>query len=97
MFFSLVSGRRSLVAKVTDSWFACHEFEPSATEDPPMRGEGCQLRCLPRQLAMVKITRSFAKSSRLAEQCDVEIHSPILIGELGGSYNVEASFVSKIN
>ncbi|GFW83055.1 uncharacterized protein TNCV_4604821 [Trichonephila clavipes] len=26
-----------LVAKVTDSWTACHEFDPSAAEDPPCR------------------------------------------------------------
>ncbi|GFT17531.1 hypothetical protein TNCV_4807711 [Trichonephila clavipes] len=33
-------GRGSLVAKVTDSWAACCEFEPSAAEDPP-----CRKRC----------------------------------------------------
>ncbi|GFV71068.1 hypothetical protein TNCV_3703901 [Trichonephila clavipes] len=27
----------SLVAKVTDSWQACHEFEPSSAEDSPCR------------------------------------------------------------
>ncbi|GFX95615.1 hypothetical protein TNCV_4826291 [Trichonephila clavipes] len=32
------SGRDSLVAKVTDSCPACHEFQPSAAEDPPYRG-----------------------------------------------------------
>ncbi|GFU25958.1 hypothetical protein TNCV_5104551 [Trichonephila clavipes] len=32
------SGCGSLVAKVTDSWLACHEFEFSTTEDPPCRG-----------------------------------------------------------
>ncbi|GFV56074.1 uncharacterized protein TNCV_2266601 [Trichonephila clavipes] len=31
------SGRGSLVVKVMDSWPACHEFEPSATKDPPCR------------------------------------------------------------
>ncbi|GFT23010.1 hypothetical protein TNCV_1857881 [Trichonephila clavipes] len=31
----LYCGRGS---KVTDSWQACHEFEPSADEDPPCRG-----------------------------------------------------------
>ncbi|GFU77571.1 hypothetical protein TNCV_3499431 [Trichonephila clavipes] len=31
-------GRGSFVVKVTDSWLACHEFEPSTTEDPPCRG-----------------------------------------------------------
>ncbi|GFV58746.1 hypothetical protein TNCV_3730841 [Trichonephila clavipes] len=31
-------GRDSLVVKVTESWLACHEFEPSAAEDPPCRG-----------------------------------------------------------
>ncbi|GFX50600.1 hypothetical protein TNCV_2721871 [Trichonephila clavipes] len=30
-------GRGSLVAKVMDSWQACHEFEPSAAEEPPSR------------------------------------------------------------
>ncbi|GFX99807.1 hypothetical protein TNCV_258461 [Trichonephila clavipes] len=30
--------RGSPVAKVTDSWSACHEFEPCATEDQPCRG-----------------------------------------------------------
>ncbi|GFW18296.1 hypothetical protein TNCV_4008351 [Trichonephila clavipes] len=27
----------SLVVKVTDSWPACHEFDPSTAEDPPFR------------------------------------------------------------
>ncbi|GFX61357.1 uncharacterized protein TNCV_4894011 [Trichonephila clavipes] len=31
-------GRGSLVVKVTDSWNACHDFEPCTTEDPPCRG-----------------------------------------------------------
>ncbi|GFW91767.1 hypothetical protein TNCV_3400271 [Trichonephila clavipes] len=31
-------GIGSLVVKVTDSWLACHEFEPSVTENPPCRG-----------------------------------------------------------
>ncbi|GFV82517.1 actin-binding LIM protein 1 [Trichonephila clavipes] len=31
------SGRGSLVVKVTDSWLAYHEFEPSTAEDPPCR------------------------------------------------------------
>ncbi|GFY03054.1 hypothetical protein TNCV_980591 [Trichonephila clavipes] len=26
------------MAKVTDLWPACHEFEPSTAEDPPCRG-----------------------------------------------------------
>ncbi|GFY20931.1 hypothetical protein TNCV_3989751 [Trichonephila clavipes] len=29
-------GHGSLVVKVMDSWLACHEFEPSAAEDPPI-------------------------------------------------------------
>ncbi|GFX34023.1 hypothetical protein TNCV_912241 [Trichonephila clavipes] len=32
------SGHGSLVVKITDSWLACHEFEPSITEDPPCSG-----------------------------------------------------------
>ncbi|GFX37902.1 hypothetical protein TNCV_1823561 [Trichonephila clavipes] len=32
-----VCGR--LMGKVTDSWLACHEFEPSASEEPPYTGE----------------------------------------------------------
>ncbi|GFU24181.1 hypothetical protein TNCV_2007641 [Trichonephila clavipes] len=31
------SGRGSLVIKVTDSWQACHEFEPSAAKDSSCR------------------------------------------------------------
>ncbi|GFV18986.1 hypothetical protein TNCV_4758711 [Trichonephila clavipes] len=27
-----------LTVKVTDSWPACHEFEPSTAEDPPCKG-----------------------------------------------------------
>ncbi|GFV33198.1 uncharacterized protein TNCV_783931 [Trichonephila clavipes] len=30
-----VSGRGSLVIKVTDSWSACDELEPGTPEDPP--------------------------------------------------------------
>ncbi|GFY16592.1 hypothetical protein TNCV_2787191 [Trichonephila clavipes] len=30
--------RGSLVVKVTDSWMACHEFEPSPAVDPSCRG-----------------------------------------------------------
>ncbi|GFX30518.1 hypothetical protein TNCV_3461691 [Trichonephila clavipes] len=32
-----ITNHGSLVIKVTNSWLACHEFEPSATEDPPCR------------------------------------------------------------
>ncbi|GFW39351.1 hypothetical protein TNCV_1833341 [Trichonephila clavipes] len=35
---SVLSGRNGLVVKVTDSWPAGHEFEPSTAEDPPCRG-----------------------------------------------------------
>ncbi|GFX29547.1 hypothetical protein TNCV_4776191 [Trichonephila clavipes] len=31
------AGRGSLVDKVTPSWLACHEFEPSAAVDSPCR------------------------------------------------------------
>ncbi|GFV68162.1 hypothetical protein TNCV_1874441 [Trichonephila clavipes] len=34
----VVSGHGNLVVKVTDSWPACHEFEPSTTKDSPCRG-----------------------------------------------------------
>ncbi|GFV24395.1 hypothetical protein TNCV_2005781 [Trichonephila clavipes] len=34
--------RSSLVVKVTDSWAACHEFEPSTSEDLRV-GERCTL------------------------------------------------------
>ncbi|GFX03779.1 ATP-dependent DNA helicase [Trichonephila clavipes] len=37
------SSRGSLVVKVTISWPACHEFEPSATENPPCRESRCTL------------------------------------------------------
>ncbi|GFX87992.1 uncharacterized protein TNCV_4374561 [Trichonephila clavipes] len=40
-----------------------------------VRRAGCQLRCRPRHLTMVKITWSVAKSPRVAEQCDVNIQS----------------------
>ncbi|GFS84383.1 hypothetical protein TNCV_4605891 [Trichonephila clavipes] len=33
----------TLVVKVTDSWMACHEFEPCTAEDPPCRGGRCTL------------------------------------------------------
>ncbi|GFW49961.1 RNase H domain-containing protein [Trichonephila clavipes] len=32
-----------LVVKVTDSWLACHEFEPVTAEDPPYSGGRCTL------------------------------------------------------
>ncbi|GFS84099.1 hypothetical protein TNCV_2364911 [Trichonephila clavipes] len=32
----------SLVVKVTDSWLACLEFEPSTAENPPCRGGRCK-------------------------------------------------------
>ncbi|GFW38683.1 hypothetical protein TNCV_3880501 [Trichonephila clavipes] len=61
---SRMCGRDSLVVKVTDSGLASHEFEPSATEDPPCReagavwklgeGKGCQLRRRPRYLTMIR-------------------------------------------
>ncbi|GFT23442.1 histone-lysine N-methyltransferase SETMAR [Trichonephila clavipes] len=37
------SGRGSLGVKVTGSWLACHEMEPSTTEDLPCRGGRCTL------------------------------------------------------
>ncbi|GFU36692.1 hypothetical protein TNCV_3311831 [Trichonephila clavipes] len=33
-----LSGRGSLMVKETKSWLMCHEFKPTATEDPPCRG-----------------------------------------------------------
>ncbi|GFY19762.1 transposable element Tcb1 transposase [Trichonephila clavipes] len=36
-------GRSSLVSKVTDSWLACHEFEPSNNKDPPCKEGHCTL------------------------------------------------------
>ncbi|GFS99710.1 hypothetical protein TNCV_1990061 [Trichonephila clavipes] len=40
-----------------------------------VRRGGCQLRCRPRHLIMLKFKRSIPKSPRVAEQCDVDIHS----------------------
>ncbi|GFT23171.1 hypothetical protein TNCV_1858891 [Trichonephila clavipes] len=37
--FQKICGGGSLVAKVTDSWQACHDFEPSTAEDLPCKGE----------------------------------------------------------
>ncbi|GFU16090.1 uncharacterized protein TNCV_1300371 [Trichonephila clavipes] len=34
----LLCGRGSLVVKVTNSWPACHVFQPSTVEDPPCWG-----------------------------------------------------------
>ncbi|GFV61003.1 hypothetical protein TNCV_3845821 [Trichonephila clavipes] len=39
----MAQGCDSLVIKVTDSWPACNEFKPNATEDPPCRGFRCKL------------------------------------------------------
>ncbi|GFT34049.1 hypothetical protein TNCV_4384961 [Trichonephila clavipes] len=33
----------SPVVKVTDSQLACHEFDPSTTEDPPCKEDRCTL------------------------------------------------------
>ncbi|GFT12693.1 hypothetical protein TNCV_5094591 [Trichonephila clavipes] len=41
-----MSGHRgpgSLTVKVTDSWLACHEFEPGSSEDLPCRRGRCTL------------------------------------------------------
>ncbi|GFT70257.1 hypothetical protein TNCV_3457011 [Trichonephila clavipes] len=38
-----LSGRSSLVLKVTDSWLVCHEFDPGTAKDPPCRGSRCTL------------------------------------------------------
>ncbi|GFX41401.1 hypothetical protein TNCV_1654841 [Trichonephila clavipes] len=37
-------GRGNQVVKVTDSWPACHAFEPSIGEDPPCKGSRCTLK-----------------------------------------------------
>ncbi|GFX74240.1 hypothetical protein TNCV_2912731 [Trichonephila clavipes] len=42
-FAMMNRGRGSLVVKVTDSLLACHEFEPSAAEDPHSRVNQCTL------------------------------------------------------
>ncbi|GFX11308.1 hypothetical protein TNCV_2803721 [Trichonephila clavipes] len=36
--FLCLNGRGSLVITETDSWPACHKFEPSTNEDPPCTG-----------------------------------------------------------
>ncbi|GFT61998.1 hypothetical protein TNCV_3811741 [Trichonephila clavipes] len=36
-------GRVGLVVKMTDSWPACHEFEPNTAEDLPFREDQCTL------------------------------------------------------
>ncbi|GFW21892.1 hypothetical protein TNCV_1236171 [Trichonephila clavipes] len=42
----------SLVVKMTDSWLVCHEFKPSAAEDPPCYvGERCTLNLLRAQMS----------------------------------------------
>ncbi|GFV45034.1 hypothetical protein TNCV_907811 [Trichonephila clavipes] len=38
LFLSSRRGCGSLVVKITDSWPACHDFEPSTAEDTPCRG-----------------------------------------------------------
>ncbi|GFX23484.1 hypothetical protein TNCV_3769601 [Trichonephila clavipes] len=98
---SLSLDKSPLIVKhveVTDSQPACHEFQPSYSEDLPCREEmhlksveaqmssrwysvevkrgGCQLRCRPRHLTMVQnyeVRRQ--KSPRVAEYCDVTIHT----------------------
>ncbi|GFT55750.1 hypothetical protein TNCV_4736541 [Trichonephila clavipes] len=35
---NVLDGHGSQVVKVTDSWPACHEFEPGTAEDPSYRG-----------------------------------------------------------
>ncbi|GFX40585.1 hypothetical protein TNCV_2373691 [Trichonephila clavipes] len=37
IYSTQVGSHDSLVVKVTDSWPACREFEPSTVEDPPCR------------------------------------------------------------
>ncbi|GFU73838.1 hypothetical protein TNCV_554661 [Trichonephila clavipes] len=40
--------KRSVCRNVTNSWLTCHEFEPSAAEDPPCRDSRCsRLKRLP--------------------------------------------------
>ncbi|GFT29138.1 hypothetical protein TNCV_3587491 [Trichonephila clavipes] len=43
MILKCQRGRGILVVKIMDSWLACHEFEPSTTEDPPGKGYRCTL------------------------------------------------------
>ncbi|GFY32125.1 hypothetical protein TNCV_2622621 [Trichonephila clavipes] len=58
----ILTGRDSLVVKVTASWLACHEFQHGTPEGPPCRSAccvevkrgRCQLRCRPRHLTMVQ-------------------------------------------
>ncbi|GFU84699.1 hypothetical protein TNCV_2126401 [Trichonephila clavipes] len=40
-------GRGSLVVKVTDSRPACHEFDPSTAQDPPLKGSDLYERFWP--------------------------------------------------
>ncbi|PRD29144.1 UNVERIFIED_CONTAM: hypothetical protein NCL1_30282 [Trichonephila clavipes] len=42
----LSCGRSSLMFKVMNWRLACHEFEPSTTDDPPKRGYPCALNLL---------------------------------------------------
>ncbi|GFT85568.1 hypothetical protein TNCV_4252951 [Trichonephila clavipes] len=59
--------RGSLVIKVTDSWLACHQFEPSTSEDSPYRGDRCtlnlwKLKCPPVGMAWNnRMTLSFGR------------------------------------
>ncbi|GFX97527.1 hypothetical protein TNCV_2840871 [Trichonephila clavipes] len=61
-WFGITRSHGSLVVKVTDSWHACHEFEPRTTEDPPHRRGRCTLnmsrlkrpRGRPRRLTVVQ-------------------------------------------
>ncbi|GFY26537.1 hypothetical protein TNCV_2878671 [Trichonephila clavipes] len=39
--FETEIGHGSLVVKITNSWLTCHEFEPSAAEDPSCLGGQC--------------------------------------------------------
>ncbi|GFW92595.1 hypothetical protein TNCV_519121 [Trichonephila clavipes] len=71
----------ALVFKLTDTWMACHDFEPCSAEDPPCRGAiliksieaqtsthwcGVEVRRRGSISGVVLITRSVARSPRIA-------------------------------
>ncbi|GFW24173.1 hypothetical protein TNCV_1847321 [Trichonephila clavipes] len=57
-------GRNSLEIKVTDLWLACHEFETSATEDPPYEEGRSSLNIsMLKRWCGVKIRRGITNSS----------------------------------
>ncbi|GFX29833.1 hypothetical protein TNCV_4749621 [Trichonephila clavipes] len=64
-----------MVAVVTESWLVCHEFDPSAAEDPLCRGNRCTLNLLRHKRPPIGVKVSRESQHNFRSRCLTTVQS----------------------